>query len=95
MDPLRRAEIRRAEVQEKLIKLDAEIKEHNLVLKALENVDPERRCFRMVGTVMVPRTAKEIKPALEKNVAKISELMSTLATELENCNAEVAALRSV
>jgi prefoldin subunit 2 len=37
------------------------------VLETLKGVDPDRKCFRMVGGVLVERTAKEVIPALENN----------------------------
>lgn len=38
-----------------------------IVLDALKGVDPDRKCFRMVGGVLVERTVKEVVPALENN----------------------------
>ena len=39
----------------------------SLVIETLKEVDPERRCFRMVGGVLVERTVKEVLPALQNN----------------------------
>jgi chaperonin cofactor prefoldin len=38
-----------------------------LVVSALKDVDPERKCFRMVGGVLVERTVKDVLPALVNN----------------------------
>ena len=35
-----------------------------LVIETLTDVDGDRRCFRMVGGVLVERTVKEVLPAL-------------------------------
>lgn len=37
------------------------------VMDALRKVDPDRRCFRMVGGVLVERTVKDVLPALQYN----------------------------
>ena len=39
----------------------------SLVIEALKDVDPERRCLRMIGGVLVERTVKEVLPALINN----------------------------
>ena len=38
-----------------------------LVIDTLKDVDPDRKCFRMVGGVLVERTVKEVLPALINN----------------------------
>lgn len=38
-----------------------------LVIETLQNVDADRKCFRMVGGVLVERTVKEVLPALTSN----------------------------
>lgn len=43
-----------------------------LVLKQLKDLDPSRRCFRMIGGVLVERTIAEVRPAVEKNLNGVS-----------------------
>lgn len=38
-----------------------------MVLETMSGVDESRRCFRMVGGVLVERTVREVKPALTLN----------------------------
>merc|ERR1740127_49275 len=57
----------------KIAELDQEMNEHSLVLKAFEKVEPTRRCFRMVGGVLVERNVTEVKPAVEANLEKIKQ----------------------
>lgn len=44
----------------------------SLVIDTLKEVDEARRCYRMVGGVLVERTVKEVLPALENNKEQVS-----------------------
>ena len=43
----------------------------SLVIRALKDVDGERRCFRMVGGVLIERTVKDVLPALQHNCEQV------------------------
>lgn len=43
----------------------------SLVIDTLKDVDPSRKCFRLVGGVLVERTVKEVLPALETNKEQV------------------------
>ena len=43
------------------------LQEHEGVVKSLEQLDPDRKCFRLVGEVLVERTVKEVLPAVRSN----------------------------
>jgi len=51
----------------KLSELEMDHNEHKLVIETLTGVDSDRKCFRMVGGVLVERTVKEVLPALTLN----------------------------
>ena len=40
---------------------------YSLVIDTLKSTAPDRKCFRMVGGVLVERTVKDVLPALEYN----------------------------
>ena len=42
-----------------------------LVLDAFKKVEPTRKCFRLIGGVLVERTVQEIKPSLEENLVNV------------------------
>lgn len=42
-----------------------------LVIETLKDVAPERKCFRMVGGVLVERTVKDVLPALVNNKEQV------------------------
>lgn len=45
---------------------------YRLVIDSISPLEPERKCFRMVGGVLVERTIKEVLPALETNYGGVS-----------------------
>lgn len=47
----------------------------SIVIEALKGVEPERRCFRMIGGVLVERTVKDVLPALENNKDQVNYSM--------------------
>ncbi|KAH9948420.1 Prefoldin beta-like protein [Amylocystis lapponica] len=68
----------------KIGELEQEAEEHSLVLSTLDEVlaqEPDRKCFRMVGGVLVERTVKDVVPALQTNKDGILKVISTLAEQ--------------
>ena len=43
-----------------------------LVIDALKEVDGDRKCFRMIGGVLVERTVKDVLPAISNNHEQVS-----------------------
>ena len=52
----------------KISELEGELTEHQLVTEAMKEMEASRRCFRMIGGVLVERTVGEVKPAVERNL---------------------------
>lgn len=52
-------------------------------MDALKKVDSERRCFRMVGGVLVERTVKDVLPALQYNSEQV--LLDSAAHTVQTC----------
>jgi len=48
--------------------------ENRLVIETLKEVEKERKCFRMIGGVLVERTVGEVLPALEANKEQVKLL---------------------
>ena len=47
----------------------------SLVVEALKEVDGSRKCFRLVGGVLVERTVNEVLPALTSNYEQVGDNM--------------------
>jgi len=71
------------EMVRQINELDMDNNEHRLVVEALTPLDPGRKCFRMVGSVIVERTVSEVLPAVQKNKDQISTTMTKLMETLK------------
>merc|ERR1711893_544146 len=76
-------------VVNKISELEMERKEHDLVMETLKEVEPDRKCFRMVGGVLVERTVKEVLPALQNNHEQLGKLVETLGGQMEAKGREI------
>ncbi|CAB1422268.1 unnamed protein product [Pleuronectes platessa] len=68
----------------KAAELEMDINEHSLVIDTLREVDASRKCFRLVGGVLVERTVKEVLPALENNKEQISKIIESINTKMQS-----------
>ncbi|XP_072049935.1 prefoldin subunit 2-like [Amphiura filiformis] len=73
----------------KIAELEGDQNEHRLVLETLNEVDGERRCFRLVGGVLVERTVKDVIPALDHNKDQLAKLIETLNKQVEAKGKEI------
>jgi len=64
-----------------ILDMEEEKKEHLLVYDAIKPLDKDRKCWRLVGGVLVERTTGEVVPDLEVHVENINK-MSEAYTEL-------------
>ncbi|KAG0294448.1 hypothetical protein BGZ98_001771 [Dissophora globulifera] len=66
------------QLAQKIGELETEADEHTLVVDTISPLDPERKCFRLVGGVLVERTVKEVLPALMTNQEGIKNVTMQL-----------------
>ncbi|KAK9949750.1 hypothetical protein M0R45_005266 [Rubus argutus] len=62
------------QIYSKITELEMDVSEHSLVINAIQPLDQSRRCFRMIGGVLVERTIKEVLPAVQRNKEGIEEI---------------------
>lgn len=74
----------------KLNDLSAECAEHEGVVKALEQLDPDRKCFRLVGDVLVERTVEEVLPAVKSNKDQMDMLEGKVRQQLDSKKKELS-----
>ncbi|GAA6061428.1 hypothetical protein JCM10212_002009 [Sporobolomyces blumeae] len=68
----------------KITELEREADEHSLVLETLQQAstsEPDRKCFRLVGGVLVERTVKDVLPQLEGQTEQLKNVLETLTNE--------------
>ncbi|GAA5977947.1 hypothetical protein JCM21900_003132 [Sporobolomyces salmonicolor] len=68
----------------KITELEREAEEHGLVLETLKDAcatEPDRKCFRLVGGVLVERTVKDVLPQLESQFEQLKNVLETLTNE--------------
>ena len=55
-----------------------------MVIDALKGVEPDRKCFRMIGGVLVERTVKDVLPALVNNRQQVRILCTVRGGQLSS-----------
>ncbi|PKI70175.1 probable prefoldin subunit 2 [Punica granatum] len=78
------------QIHSKITELEMEASEHSLVINAIQPLDPSRRCYRMIGGVLVERTVREVLPAVQRNKEGIEEVITRLNEALEKKKKELA-----
>ncbi|KAH6915103.1 Prefoldin [Coprinopsis sp. MPI-PUGE-AT-0042] len=80
----------------KISELESEADEHTLVLSSLEEVlskEPDRKCFRLIGGVLVERTVKDVVPQLKTNQDGIKRVIANLAEQYKTNEQEFDAFK--
>ncbi|ODQ77527.1 hypothetical protein BABINDRAFT_41383 [Babjeviella inositovora NRRL Y-12698] len=77
------------ELTTKIGELQSDAEEHNVVLATLKKTPKERKCFNMVGGVLMEKTVAEVEPALETKLTSIKGALETLAKELQKTHKEL------
>merc|ERR550539_134917 len=74
-----------------LTRMQNELNQHKLVIETLDGVEKDRKCFRMVGGVLVERKVGEVEPALIGNRDKMAKLIETLEKQLSEKGQDINA----
>jgi prefoldin subunit 2 len=51
---------------------------------AIKDLDPSRKCFRLIGGVLVERTVAEVLPAVQKNQAGLAAVIGTITDQRDS-----------
>jgi prefoldin subunit 2 len=78
-----------AEIFKKFIELEDEKREHALVLKNIEGLSKDRRCWRMVGGILVEKTMEEVLTSLSDNIKFFEQAIKAIETTLKKREKEI------
>ncbi|CAG9787579.1 unnamed protein product [Diatraea saccharalis] len=73
----------------KISELEMDLNEHKIVIDTLKGVDGSRKCFRMVGGVLVERTVADVLPELEMNKERLPKALQALHEQLSRKGQEI------
>ncbi|PWO00719.1 Prefoldin beta-like protein [Tilletiopsis washingtonensis] len=83
-------------IAQKIGEIESEGEEHRAVvdtLKAAQKVDPTRKCFRLIGGVLVERSVADVVPALEANLTSLRQVLESLVAQYKGKEEQIAALQ--
>ena len=60
---------------------------------ALKGLDSGRKCFRMIGGVLVERTVGEVLPTVDANRQQIAQVVKMLKDQFEDAQRKIAAFK--
>jgi len=70
------------QVAGKIYELDNDLSEHKIVMDTLKTTDESRKCFRMIGGILVESTVKDVLPSLSNNAEQLKQAIETLNGKL-------------
>ncbi|KAJ0183574.1 hypothetical protein K1T71_001550 [Dendrolimus kikuchii] len=73
----------------KISELEMDLNEHKIVIETLRGVDGGRKCFRMVGGVLVERTVADVLPELQSNMEQLPRALEALGQQLAQKGQEI------
>ncbi|KAJ1961634.1 Cochaperone prefoldin complex subunit [Dispira parvispora] len=65
-------------ITQKIGELEMDVDEHQLVIDTMIPMEGNRKCFRLVGGVLMERTVGEVLPALKANHSGIKDVIDQL-----------------
>ncbi|XP_026823114.1 prefoldin subunit 2 [Rhopalosiphum maidis] len=73
----------------KLSEIELDLNEHSIVIDTLNKLDEERKCFRLIGGVLVERKICDVLPTLIKNRGEMGKIVKTLNEQLTKKGIEI------
>ncbi|XP_012219064.1 prefoldin subunit 2 [Linepithema humile] len=73
----------------KLSEMEMELNEHKIVIDTLKNVDPKRKCYRMIGGILCERTVEDVMPALVTNKEQLAKVIDALNDQVTKKGIEI------
>ena len=77
------------QIGSKISELQMDLNEHKIVIETLRGVEGSRKCFRMVGGVLVERTVADVLPELQNNCTQLPKAVAALEDQLAKKGEEI------
>lgn len=77
------------QIGSKISELQMDLNEHKIVIETLRGVEGSRKCFRMVGGVLVERTVADVLPELQNNCTQLPKAVQALEEQLAKKGEEI------
>ena len=55
------------------------------MLKTLEPMPSDRKCYRLIGGVLVQQTVAEVRPAVESNAENLKQVCASAIRQRRQC----------
>ncbi|KAH0793482.1 prefoldin subunit 2 [Histomonas meleagridis] len=81
------------ELQSKNIQFELDMQQHERVLESIAKLPDDRKCYRLVGEVLVQMTIGEARPALDQQRASLKELIQTFTAKIKAKEEELLAFQ--
>lgn len=62
--------------------LESDLTETKLVAEALQQIDPERKCYRSQGGILIEKKVKDVIPALEESRGQLETMVAGAKKEI-------------
>lgn len=62
--------------------LESDLTETKLVAEALRQIDPERKCYRSQGGILIEKKVKDVIPALEESKDQLETMVAGAKKEI-------------
>ncbi|KAJ9516518.1 hypothetical protein QJQ45_011135 [Haematococcus lacustris] len=81
---------RLVDIFRKIEELSGEVNDHDTVIKALTPMESGRRCFRLIGEVLVERTVGETLPAVTRNKLQLEAAVQAMTDTVKTLEKQLA-----
>ena len=74
---------------QKILEIEDEKKEHDLVLDTMKDLEPTRKCWRLVNGVLFEKSKAEIVPEIEEQIKNMNNLIEQLSKTVASKKQEI------
>mmetsp|Transcript_10438 Transcript_10438/g.31397 ORF Transcript_10438/g.31397 Transcript_10438/m.31397 type:complete len:128 (+) Transcript_10438:85-468(+) len=78
----------------KIAEFEADLAEHEMVIKTLKDLSEDRKAYRFINGVLVEKTVGAVLPDTEGNAEQIKQVIAKFKSELENTENQAVAWKN-